>query len=64
MAERLQFKYIRQGVFAEVGECYVDVEDPTDNEEIAEKLKGRTFSRIVAQVRDTDKEDWSFAPAQ
>ncbi len=61
MADRLTFKFMRTGKFVEMGELTVDVNDPTNQEEIEEKLRSLKFASYVVQVRDTDDESWNFA---
>ena len=46
----------------EVGEVAVDVLDPTDAEEIAEKLRNIEFQEYVIYDKEYEDRSWSFQP--
>lgn len=61
MADRLRFSFIRVGPCVHQGEIAVDVLDPTNSAEIAEKLMNRKFAEYIVLDEDFDGE-WSFQP--
>ncbi len=59
---RLRFQFLHMAKVGRVGECWVDVDDPTDAEAIAEKLRGREFARFLVKGEGHTEDDWSFQP--
>lgn len=62
MADRLRFKFIMTAKVVEVGEIEVDVLDPTDAEEIADKLRNIDFQEYVIYDKEYEDRSWSFQP--
>jgi hypothetical protein len=59
---RLRFQFLKIAKIGQTGECTVDVDDPTDSEAIAEKLRGQEFSRFLVKGEGFTDEEWSFQP--
>lgn len=62
MADRLKFAFVRQGKLLQVGIASIDVLDPTDPEEIGEKLRTLDFASFVVTQEDIDEPSYSFQP--
>lgn len=62
MVDRLKFTFTRVAKETATGEITVDVLDPTDSDEIAQKLKDRQFSKFLGEKRELQNEEWSFQP--
>ena len=63
MADRLTFKVVRVRKVTQVAECDIDVNDPTDKEEIANKLKNKDFTKFLVLDEEIMEDDnWSFQP--
>jgi hypothetical protein len=62
MADRLRFAFVRQSKLLQVGLASIDVLDPTDAEEIGDKLKALDFKTFVVTQEDLEEPQWSFQP--
>ena len=63
MADRLTFKVVRVRKVTQFAECDIDVNDPTDKEEIANKLKNKDFTKFLVLDEEIMEDDnWSFQP--
>ncbi len=62
MADRLKFKYIRVKKVLEIGDCTVDVLDPSNSDEIAFKLEARDFASFLPRAIEIQEDSWSFQP--
>lgn len=64
MADRLKFNFVKLGKMVQRGECWVDVKDPTDHEEIARALQDRSFVRYCVDDQEWEDEQFTFFPSQ
>lgn len=63
VADRLTFKVVRVRTVTQLAECDIDVNDPTDTEEIANKLKNKDFVKfLVLDEENMEDDNWSFQP--
>ena len=62
MADRLKFAFVRQGKLLQVGIASIDVLDPTDANEIGEKLRAQDFASFVVTQEDLEEPSWSYQP--
>ena len=63
MADRLRFYAVRLVKKTESIEVAIDVNDPSDNEEIASKLINKDFvERLVLDEEILEDDNWSFQP--
>lgn len=63
MADRLKFAFVRQGKLLQAGIAEVDVLDPTDSKEIADKLRSLDFASFrVTQEEFEEGPSYSFQP--
>lgn len=62
MADRLKFAFVRQGKLLQVGIASIDVFDPTDPNEIGEKLRAQDFASFVVTQEDIEEPSWSYQP--
>lgn len=63
MADRLRFRFARQGHIIKYGTVALDVLNPYDPEEIIEKLTKKEFSEYLEDGEEFEtEEDWKFVP--
>ena len=63
MADRLRFYAIRLVKKTQSIELAIDVNDPTDPEEIANKLTNKDFVEfVVLDEENMEDDNWSFQP--
>ena len=63
VADRLTFKVVRVRKVTQLAECAIDVNDPADKEEIANKLKNKDFVKfLVLDEEIMEDNNWSFQP--
>ena len=63
LADRLRFYAVRLVKKTESIEVAIDVNDPSDNEEIANKLINKDFvERLVLDEEILEDDNWSFQP--
>lgn len=63
LADRLAFKVVRVRTVTQLAECSIDVNDPTDKEEIANKLIAKDFVKfLVLDEEIMEDNNWSFQP--
>lgn len=62
MTTRLKYSFVRTGEFTMIGGVSIDVEDPEDAEEIAEKLDNKQFAEYLPIQNIQTNDDWDFDP--
>lgn len=62
MATDIAFNFVRRIKVVEIGECIVTVEDPTNDEEIAAKLKKKDFKRYLVRDKEEASEEMEYTP--
>ncbi len=63
VADRLTFKVVRVRKVTQFAECDIDVNDPTNVEEITNKLKEKDFVKFLVLDEEIMEDDnWSFQP--
>lgn len=63
MPVRLQFQALHARQIVSLLEVEIEVQDPTDVEEISNLLNSQQFTRMVTIDNDINNEQWSFRPA-
>lgn len=63
MADRLSFHLIRVVKQIQKGVVTIDVNDPFNTSEIAEKLLSKDFSSfVVTEIENIEDDNWSYQP--